>query len=90
MDSNTLNLTKDDFDSYTWDIIDSYFKVNKGYQLVKHQLESFNDFIIRKLEQIIDGFNNIEIHHQYIPEVNKFKYILIIEERWKYKTYDSK
>ena len=79
MDSKTLILTKDDFDHHTWDIVDSYFKVNKGYQLVKHQLESFNDFILRKLEQIIDGFNNIEIHHQYIPEVNKFKYILIIE-----------
>ena len=79
MDSKTLTLSKDDFDHHTWDIVDSYFKVNKGYQLVKHQLESFNDFILRKLEQIIDGFNNIEIHHQYIPEVNKFKYILIIE-----------
>jgi len=79
MDSKSLLLCKDEFDLHTWDIVDSYFKVNKGYQLVKHQLESFNDFILRKLEQIIDGFNNIEIHHQYIPEVNKFKYILIIE-----------
>jgi len=72
-------LSKDDFDIYTWNIIDSYFKVNKGYQLVKHQLESFNDFILRKLDQIIEGFNDIEIHHQYLPEIGKFKFILIIK-----------
>lgn len=72
-------MNKDEFDEKTWNIIDSYYKVNKGYQIVKHQLESYNDFILRKLEQIIEGFNTIEIHHQYIPEVNKFKYILSIE-----------
>lgn len=70
--------SKDEFEDYTWDIVKSYYKINKGYQLVKHQLESFNDFILRKLDQIIEGFNNIEIHNQFIPEVSKFKYILII------------
>ena len=67
------------FEVQTWNVVDSYFRVNKGYQLVKHQLESFNDFILRKLEQIIHGFNNIEIHHQYMPEIDKFKYILHID-----------
>lgn len=68
-----------DFDRDTWEVIDAYFRVNKGYQLVKHQLESFNDFVLRKLDQIIEGFNKIEIHHNFIPEVSKFKYILTIE-----------
>ncbi len=72
-------LSKDQFDIHTWNVVDSFFKVNKGYQLVKHQLESFNDFVLRKLDQIIDGFNNIDIYHQFIPEVNKFKYVLHIE-----------
>lgn len=72
-------LNKEKFDKYTWEVVDSYFRVNKGYQLVKHQLESFNDFILRKIEQIIDGFNTIEIHHHFIPEHNKFKYILTLE-----------
>lgn len=36
-------MDKDEFDSHTWNIIDSYYKVNKGYQIVKHQLESYND-----------------------------------------------
>ena len=72
-------LSKDQFDIHTWNVVDSFFRVNKGYQLVKHQLESFNDFILRKLDQIIDGFNNIDIYYQFIPEVNKFKYVLHIE-----------
>lgn len=77
-------ITKDQFDICTWNVVDSYFQVNKGYQLVKHQLESFNDFVLRKIEQIIDGFNDIDIYHHFInevdkKEVNKFKYLLKIE-----------
>lgn len=67
------------FHEFTWEVIDKYFRYNKGYQLIKHQTESFNDFLLNKLEQIIEGFNPIEIHHQYIPEEDKFKYILTIE-----------
>lgn len=69
----------DEFDIHTWDLIKCYFANNKGHQLVKHQLESFNDFILRKLDQIIDGFNAIEIQHQFVPEVEKFKYVMVIE-----------
>lgn len=58
----------------TEDMIDKYFKYNKGSQLVKHQIESFNDFILHKLEQIIDGFNSIEVYHAYLPDLEKFKY----------------
>lgn len=67
-----------EFNQLSWEVIDKYFKYNKGYQLVKHQLESFNDFLLNKLDQIIDGFNPIELHHMYVPEVEKFKYILTI------------
>lgn len=71
--------TENNFQDITWKIIDKYFTYNKGYQLVKHQIESFNDFLLRKLEQIIEGFNPIEIHHQYIPDKEVFKYLLVIE-----------
>ena len=64
------------FEDSQWDIVNEYFTPNKGYQLVKHQIESFNDFILRKVEQIIDGFNPIDIKHQYNPETEKFKYAL--------------
>lgn len=70
--------SKSEFDSLTWDVINKYYNINKGYQLVKHQIESFNDFIEHKLEQIIKGFNDIEITHQYQPETENFKYLLTI------------
>jgi DNA-directed RNA polymerase beta subunit len=61
------------FADFTWDVIHKYFQENS---LVKHQIESFNDFVLRKIDEIIEGFNPIEIHHQYIPECEKFKYKL--------------
>lgn len=65
----------------SWKVVDEYFKPNKGYQMVKHQIESFNDFVLRKMGQIIEGFNPIEINHQYIPDDDggKFKYMMTIE-----------
>jgi DNA-directed RNA polymerase beta subunit len=67
-----------EFEQGSWDVVGEYYKPNKGYQLVKHQIESFNDFILRKIEQIIDGFNPIEINHHYNPETEKFKYCISI------------
>ena len=69
MDSTTK------FNDLTWDIVRSYFRDNT---LVKHQIESFNDFILRKIDEIIEGFNPIEIYHQHLPDHDKFKYILKI------------
>jgi DNA-directed RNA polymerase beta subunit len=68
-----------EFENVVWDVVDEYYKPNKGYQLVKHQIESFNDFILRKVEQIIDGFNPIEINHHYNPETELFKYCISIQ-----------
>lgn len=68
-----------DFEDISWKIINSYFSINKGYQLVKHQIDPFNNFILRMLKQIIDGFNSIEINHSFNPELEKFKYILILD-----------
>lgn len=66
-------MSKTDFSSHTWDIIHAYFDDNS---LVKHQIDSFNDFVLRKIDEIIDGFNPLDIHHQYLPEHEKFKHVL--------------
>lgn len=63
----------------TWKLVEAYFNENKGQQLVKHLIDSYNDFVLRKIDNILEGFNPIEIHHQYIPEKNAFKYTLSIE-----------
>jgi hypothetical protein len=65
----------DAFPKVIWDIIQNYFNENN---LVKHQTESFNDFVLRKIDEIIEGFNPIEVHHQYLPELERFKYILSV------------
>ena len=72
-------LSKDELGDVTWALTKRYYTENKGYQLVKHLVESFNDFVLRKLDHIIEGFNTIEICHGYIPELDMFKYILEIE-----------
>lgn len=62
----------------SWRVVDEYFKPNKGTQLIKHQIESFNDFVLRKVGQIIEGFNPIDINHNYMPESDSFKHMISI------------
>ena len=62
----------------TWEVIDKLFGQNKGQVLVKHLVDSFNDFVLRKLEDIIEGFNPIEMQNTYLPEINGFKNIIHI------------
>ena len=57
-------------------LIDCYFGKQKGHQLVKHQLDSYNDFVSNKLEQIIEGFNPIDMSHQFLPEHACYRYLL--------------
>lgn len=58
-------------------LIDCYFGGQRsGAQLVKHQLDSFNDFVARKLEQIIEGFNPVDVCNTYLPEHGCYRYML--------------
>lgn len=60
-------------------IIDKCFGLNKGHHLVKHLLDSYNDFILKKIDDIIDGFNPIVINHTFLPDEQIFKYNMNIE-----------
>lgn len=72
-------ISKHELSSATWKLINAHFKEDKGYQLVKHLLDSYNDFVLNKIDNIIDGFNPIEVYHQFMPELQKFKYAIHIE-----------
>jgi DNA-directed RNA polymerase beta subunit len=77
---NIINdISKQELYETTWKLVDTYFKRDKGYQLVKHLIDSYNDFVFTKIDNIIEGFNPIEIHHQFIPEIEKFKYVIQID-----------
>lgn len=72
-------ISKSELASATWKLINAHFKEDKGYQLVKHLLDSYNDFVLNKIDNIIDGFNPIEVYHIFMPELQKFKYAIHIE-----------
>ena len=59
----------------TYQIVNNYFDENS---LVKHQIDSFNDFLLRKMEETIEGFNTIEVHNQFLPEHDTFRMVLSI------------
>lgn len=62
-------------ESDSWSVIESYFKNTHLHQLVKHQVDSYNDFIQNQLIKTIDMFNplNIKSPHDYLPEFKKYR-----------------
>ena len=42
-----------------WDVIESYFQGNHLEQMVRHQIESYNDFVEQQIPKTINMFNNI-------------------------------
>jgi DNA-directed RNA polymerase II subunit RPB2 len=65
--NKTMDVNKrinDDFDKYVetpWTIIESYFKGQHLSQLVRHQLESYNNFVNYQIQKTIDMFNPVKI-----------------------------
>lgn len=59
---------------FVWGLIEKHFDHNKGSTWVNHLFGPFDDFVLRKMEQVIDGFNPIKISNTYIPAEDKFKY----------------
>ena len=64
----------------TWNIIESYFKNNELHQLVKHQIESYNDFVQNQMKKTIEMFNPLIIRspQDYIKEFKKYRLQIII------------
>ena len=60
---------------FPWSLINAYFSKEHLRQLVRHQLESYNDFIERQIANTINMFNPILINseHDYDKESNKYK-----------------
>ncbi|PNH02804.1 DNA-directed RNA polymerase II subunit RPB2 [Tetrabaena socialis] len=52
--------------------------VRENNIIVRHQIDSFDDFILHKLEQIISSFNPIDINEQYLPDRSLYKHRVII------------
>ena len=63
--SNKFNLEKD-----TWDIIKLYFQDKKV--LINHHIESFDDFMDKKVGAIVKQFNPLSIYNTYDAEQNTY------------------
>ena len=44
-----------------WPVIESYFRGKHLQQLVKHQVESYNDFVNYQVQKTISMFNSVNI-----------------------------
>ena len=65
---------------HSWTLIKSYFDKKHLHQLVKHQIESYNDFINNQMKKTIEMFNPLVIRspHDYIKEHQKYRLQIII------------
>jgi DNA-directed RNA polymerase II subunit RPB2 len=59
-------------------LIDCYFKDANGRQLIAHQLDSFNDFIKRILDHIIQGFNSLDVCNKFNVEHGCHQYVVTL------------
>ena len=64
----------------SWHVIESYFKNKHLEQLVKHQTESYNDFVQNQMKKTIEMFNPLLIRspHDYMKEFKKYRLQIII------------
>jgi DNA-directed RNA polymerase II subunit RPB2 len=63
-----------------WTIIESYFKDQHLSQLVRHQLESYNNFVNYQIQKTIDMFNPVQIcsENDYDKESGKYSLEIFI------------
>jgi DNA-directed RNA polymerase beta subunit len=63
-----------------WHVIGSYFKGHHLKQLVRHQVESYNDFVNYQIQKTIEMFNPVHVRseHDYNKEFNKYSLELYI------------
>ena len=77
MNKTGRNTLIDDLDA--WTIIKSILGENDHISMVKHHLESYNDFVKNKIGIIVKQFNPLSIYHSYNEEENNYRYEIMIE-----------
>ena len=77
-----INSDKSSYEySDAWSVIESYFKNKHLQQLLKHQLESFNDFIQNQIKKTIQMFKPLLIRsiHDYNKDCKKYRLEISID-----------
>ena len=78
--NETFNIRNDPFIETPWKIIESYFKNQHLECLVRHQIESYNNFIGYQILKTIEMFNpiNIKSDDDYNSELDKYSLEIFI------------
>lgn len=76
-----FDIENDLFIETPWKIIKSYFKDQHLECLVRHQIESYNNFINYQIYRTIEMFNpiHVKLEDDYNPNVNKYSLELFID-----------
>lgn len=63
-----------------WSIIESYFQGKHLERLVRHQIESYNDFVNYQVQKTINMFNSVRIvsEKDYVKEAKQYKLEILI------------
>ena len=69
-----MSISNDDI----WLIIKKMMSQYTGKQLIRHHIDSYNDFIENKIPEIIYQNNPISIFHNYSVEHNNYEYEIVI------------
>jgi DNA-directed RNA polymerase II subunit RPB2 len=77
-DKDAFDLNKDTYIEAPWTIIGSYFQDKHLDRLVRHQLESYNNFVGLQLPQTIEMFNDVHIKSENDFDKESGKYSLEI------------
>ena len=74
-----MSVNNEQLRKITRELMGRYIRENNI--IVRHQTDSFDDFVLHKLEQIITGFNPINIDEQYLPDrgIHRHKIVISIE-----------
>lgn len=72
-DTDAYEIAQDPYIETPWTVIDSYFKGHHLERLVRHQLESYNNFVSYQIIKTIEMFNPITIvsDQDYDPKTGK-------------------
>jgi len=72
--------TKYNMEEMPWNIIESYFEGQHLTRCVRHQLESYNNFVNTEIQKTIDMFNPITIHseHDFHKPSGKYNLEIVI------------
>ena len=76
--STDFNIAEEQYIETPWSIIDSYFKDKHLERLVRHQLESYNNFVGFQIIKTIEMFNPVHIKSENDFDKESGKYALEI------------